>query len=547
MNTRIIAMFLLCSTVTTVSYAQTPVLFQDLYPGKALNSGVANLFFGTVHNDHLYFNVRDSLGTYDIYRTDGTTGGTILLKTIPQVANFHVYNNEVYFGFVDVSNGGSQLWKTDGAVTGTQMIQSFGGNSIAPNSFTVHNNRLYFIADTATTPQQRRLFISDGTASGTHILDPDLFEAGSSFSVINNKLLFAASSDPDSPMSKEPYITDGTPAGTVLLKDVNPGTAGSNPAGFVTYNGKVYFSATTGAEGTELWVTDGTAAGTDIVKDLNAGIGNGLPFTLSACVYDNKLFFAGDDGVAGRELFVTDGTASGTQLVKDIAAGASGSNVSNLIAVNGKLLFCSNDGTSGSEVWSSDGTASGTSLLKDINAGVGSGVYALLSVNLLCADRLYFDADNGNSNIEPWVTDGTVSGTVQLGEINTNTTTPGSVDYETRYLRLNDNIYFAAFEPATGRELYTLPDTCATTAVVALQAAPGFDIFPNPASHSLTVSTGGVQGSVLSIYNTTGMEVYRYKPAGTAVKLDITHLASGVYTVVLQTGSGRAARKLVVY
>lgn len=526
--------------------AQTPTLFQNLYAGTSTNTGVTNIYYGTVHNNMLYFNMRDSAGSYSVYRTDGTVGGTLLLKVIPQVANFQEYNNEVYFGYVDVANGGSQLWKTDGSVAGTQLIKTFGGDAIAPNSFIVFNNKLYFTADTATTLQRRRLFVSDGTAAGTYILDPNLFEAGRDYAIINNKLIFTASAELDSPMKKEAYITDGTLAGTGMLKDINPGAPASNPSGFITYAGKVYFFANTATEGNELWVTDGTTAGTSIVTDLYAGTGNGLQYQLISCVYNNKLYFAGDNGTTGRELFETDGTAGGTQLIKDIAAGSTNSNLSGIVVVGGKMVLTANDGNSGFELWSSDGTATNTSLLMDINAGSGAGVYNISQRNVLCADRLYFDADNGNNNIEPWVTDGTAAGTVLLGEINPAIVNPGSVDYETVYRKMNGKVYFAAYEPGTGREMYTVDDTCTRSGLTSVALTSSFELYPNPARNMVTITLGEVQDATLTVYNILGNKMYSNKAVSGANTIEVSHLAIGMYTVVLQTATSRVMKKLVI-
>src|SRR5688500_14331747 len=58
----------------------------------------------------------------------------------------------------------------------------------------------------------------------------------------------------------------------ILFADVNPGFASSNPESLVDAGGTLYFSADDGVHGTELWKTDGTAAGTGLVKDIQPGI-----------------------------------------------------------------------------------------------------------------------------------------------------------------------------------------------------------------------------------------------------------------------------------
>ena len=74
-----------------------------------------------------------------------------------------------------------------------------------------------------------------------------------------------------------------------IIKDINPGAGSSNPSGFTTLNGKIYFQADDGTHGPELWVTDGTTAGTTMVKDIIPGVGGSYPQNLIAL--NGKLYF----------------------------------------------------------------------------------------------------------------------------------------------------------------------------------------------------------------------------------------------------------------
>jgi ELWxxDGT repeat protein len=64
--------------------------------------------------------------------------------------------------------------------------------------------------------------------------------------------------------------SDGTTPGTTLVKDINPGPAGSLPYALTAVDGALYLNATDPDHGAELWTSDGTAAGTRLVEDINA-------------------------------------------------------------------------------------------------------------------------------------------------------------------------------------------------------------------------------------------------------------------------------------
>ena len=66
--------------------------------------------------------------------------------------------------------------------------------------------------------------------------------------VYKNKIYFQATNG-SALNGAELWVTDGTTAGTMMLKDINPGTAGSSPNNFIEYKGLLYFTATTATNG----------------------------------------------------------------------------------------------------------------------------------------------------------------------------------------------------------------------------------------------------------------------------------------------------------
>lgn len=73
----------------------------------------------------------------------------------------------------------------------------------------------------------------------------------------------------------ELWITDGTPDGTRLVEDINrnvQGYANSVPSYFAALEGgRVVFMADDGANGAEPWISDGTPEGTQLLRNINPG------------------------------------------------------------------------------------------------------------------------------------------------------------------------------------------------------------------------------------------------------------------------------------
>ena len=78
--------------------------------------------------------------------------------------------NTLYFNAYDQTNG-AELWKSDGTTSGTVMVKDIGSGSSSGNptcsgmSMPVLGSTLYFTADDGTNGNE--LWKSDGTASGT--------------------------------------------------------------------------------------------------------------------------------------------------------------------------------------------------------------------------------------------------------------------------------------------------------------------------------------------------------------------------------------------
>ena len=72
------------------------------------------------------------------------------------------------------------------------------------------------------------------------------FSAVSTLTKYHDQLLFIAD---DAVHGPEVWKTDGTAEGTVMVKDINPGSDGSDIKELVVFNDKVYFGANDGVNG----------------------------------------------------------------------------------------------------------------------------------------------------------------------------------------------------------------------------------------------------------------------------------------------------------
>jgi ELWxxDGT repeat protein len=401
------------------------VLVKDINPG----AGASDPLDFTAFNNAVYFRATDGTNGFELWRTDGTAAGTVLVKDMNPGAGdgipvgspfFTVFNGALYFIGNDGTTGG-ELWRSDGTEAGTVLVKDIhpGANGSFPSGLTVFNGALYFAANDGTNGSE--LWRSDGTEAGTVLvkdIDPRVPGTGpnpggsgfpSGITVFNGALYFRAN---DGTIGEELWRSDGTEAGTVLVKDICAGGCASAIAGLTVFNGMLYFPAhSAGGADIELWRSDGTEAGTVLVKDINPGANGSSPFGFT--VFNGALYFSANDGTNGPELWRSDGTEAGTVLVKDINPAPNGSFPFNgsfpadFAVFNGTLYFHANDGTSGNELWRSDGTAAGTVLVKDIpgaNSGVVSG-FTILS------GALSFFATDANGR-ELWRSDGTAAGTV---------------------------------------------------------------------------------------------------------------------------------------
>ncbi len=109
----------------------------------------------------LFFTAYDALHGVEPWVSDGSTGGTVLLKDIfpgeesSLPDGFTAAGGRIFFAAKDDVHG-SELWQSDGTEAGTKMVQDIAPfvQSSSPSDLTAAGNRLYFTADDGVTGRE---------------------------------------------------------------------------------------------------------------------------------------------------------------------------------------------------------------------------------------------------------------------------------------------------------------------------------------------------------------------------------------------------------
>lgn len=447
-----------------------PQLVKDIFPLEN-DSDLDEL---TAFGDILLFAANDGPNGVELWRSSGTPAGTRLVKDIrPGFINntdsdpddFAVMGDFALFEANDGTHG-AELWRTDGTAAGTLMVKDIneGPAGSAPSSMTAIGGIAYFAADDGESG--RELWRSDGTAAGTFLI-ADLWpgETGSApgeFTELGAEILLTASAPG---LGEELFKTGGTEGDLELVEDINPGAGGSQLGWLVRLGGAVLFAANDNTDGFEVWTTDGSGA--TQVADINPGAAHSFPNQLT--VAGDEVYFVAEDA-DGAELWRTDG-ADLTEQVEDINP-SGGSFPSWITPFGDSVLFSADDGTNGRELWSTNGAVPGATLIDDISA-TGSANPTSLSV---VEGRVFFAANEGLPvGSELWSTDGTLGGAELFADIG-----PNGSSSPQELTVAGGSLFFQADVEPYGEELWvalgpdeTNPDTAFTKTPKAKQRLRG--------------------------------------------------------------------------
>ena len=409
-------------------------------------------------NDWVYFVADDATTGMELWKTDGTTTGTMLVSDLTPGGGDSDIRELTSTGglvfFVHRANGSDadQLWRSDGTAGGTILLSAFpSGTELA--GLTAVNGKLMFFV----TGLGGQVWKSDGTAAGTvYITDNDknwkiepiLFNDYRPGIFANGDDLFFLAEDwfYDENLDPEPYNSYDRLA--LFHVNVNGSAAdylmnfhwAQYLKAFYSFFGETYFILGSGdfgilSEG--LWKTDGTAAGTALVPLGPDGVDD--PIITQALEYNGWIYLRildSDWTPTHGALWKTDGTAGGAVLLKTLNETINDNwEIGDMGVYDNHIYFGAEDEATGvgAELWRTDGTNGGTDLFKDVWPGPAPNHSQPLRF-FSAGDYLYFTAIDDVHGRELWKTDGTTGGTMLLKDI-----TPGTggsfsyIDFGTQY------------------------------------------------------------------------------------------------------------------
>jgi ELWxxDGT repeat protein len=408
---------------------------------------------GPLVDERLFFQAPSGL-----WRTDGSQAGTVRvrellalpdaridwLRTLDKGAIASVYRS---------TTGRNELWRMAGASPDELLLPSAPSDYLLPLA-SLDGTLLMFNHLHGQDVNRRELWRTDGTAAGTvrlKAIESFLYQTLSHVQRAEDRSVLFLGGPVEGGL--ELWRTDGTEEGTVRL-----GAGIRNDLHWprmVEAGGRVFFTTRVmdfpaNALRAELWSTDGTVAGT-------ARLGVFEESTASQPVaHGGKFYFWTLPRYPGPPslLWTSDGTEAGTRVLGRFARGGivgADECGPGWQSVGGALYFGADDGQSGVELWRTDGTEEGTVLVKDIAPGpASSGSWPLA----LFEDRLVFTASTAEHphTGKLWLSDGTAEGTVLLKDEET-----GHPPFAPcNAVQVGPRLLLQAETPGEGRELWKI-------------------------------------------------------------------------------------------
>ena len=425
----------------------------------------------SVQNGVLYLSANNGTSGFELYvgNTYQTRTTAAASTQTPNINSLVNVNGTVFYVV------GSDLWASTGTLSGTYAVTT--GSALAnysPQSLRSFNNSLYFLKSNATNNQQ--LYASQGTAKSTPTAINLVDGSG-------NNVVFSSSAKVVDVFNNFLYINDNgnlyqvSSSGVAILKATNyvesNGTANSVAGkSIVNANGTLFFAGKESQGNYSLYKLGPADASAVKLGSIPANPGTSQPINFSAV--EGRVFFTALDAYTGNSLFSTTGIINSTtgRANIDYILSLDASTTINSFGAN--VFFGSPTNSAvGNEPWVSNGTLSGTKYLKNINLNLAGAAPSNPSIGGIVSGRTFslFAAGNqgtgqsGNPviNYEPYIITGyDVPVVTLLKDLN-----PGNLDSNPAdFTPVDNQMFFSATTTVGGissKGLFVTQGTANTT------------------------------------------------------------------------------------
>ncbi len=344
------------------------------------------------------------------------TAGQTETETLPISAGTALsveYNGALYI-FVDIDGAHTRLWRTDGTSSGTTFIKEFalslqvGAGQRTNDYATLYKHTLVLWPSQANTSYQLSLINMDTFTMSTrpYMVSSPPANLAQTLATENWLYVYSYAKPPSAeftPLTPGAlWATDGTLTNTVVLTS----TSINSPLAFTmlgsTADQSAYYFNARSFPLHIFYLTDPTSTTLHYLGQFASGLW--LPFTYNLA--NGTIIFEGYNDYSNGGLSLGGVTPSGMQILLTTTR----IDLQQPVALDQIMLVPFHSPDTGRELWATDGTLTGTVQLTDINPGpADADVHFVAQTN----GRQLFTG-TGPSGLELWSTDGTPGGTLPL-------------------------------------------------------------------------------------------------------------------------------------
>jgi len=507
--------------------------------------GAGELSCMTELNGKLYFVAQDTFGNEELWTSNGTEGGTQLVKDInptgsAQIGNIMKAGNRLLFIASDNNNWDFDLFSSDGTPGGTIKVSDINQNwndGLSPQRAANFGNKVLFC--TATD-----LMSTDGTVAGTEsLLTLTNYNPSQGYCEVNGKAYFILTNNFGKPQL---WMTNGTTAGTELAFNLGDSASIISVDKLLAFNNKLYMVASISRQGSDLFSYDGNANGTLTHIEIVPG-GNSYPQGVT--VANNHLVFYASN-MTGTNLYKMSTTDAAPQIVTSSATvNVSGS----LSFYNNAVYFLSDNAQQIHWVNLSDFTHH---VLNLTNFSIPNSFFTSTDFLVGTGGKIFFAAYDTATGKQVFVeSNGTAEGTFSIMPIGTNVEHPFNVLAGCGIIDVfdfkvwGDKIVVPANFNSAGRELWIYEPQGLTSGIKTVENKTEVQLFPNPKSSVLNFRIGnaGYCETNVRVTNISGELMLQKTVEGETSSVDVSTLAAGNYCISFSSlQNGTTVKKFVV-